>query len=177
MKGFDYSRPGLFRLIINKQEHQFDFIFSCHHCIADGWSIASLVNEFIQAYSYQHAIQPYKHKLYFGQYIMKELAAVKDTKAHDFWKEYTQDMYLPEVNWHMSDSNSNTGLNQADILLDQNETKLLHQLAQKQKVTVDSLFLYAYMCTLKTFLNHHDITIGLAVNNRLEEAGGDEDRA
>ena len=49
LNNFDYSRPGLFRLIINDLGSSFDFVLSFHHAVEDGWSMAFLTNEFIQS--------------------------------------------------------------------------------------------------------------------------------
>ena len=42
LSNFDYTDPGLFRLIINNLGRYFHLLFSFHHAIADGWSVASV---------------------------------------------------------------------------------------------------------------------------------------
>ena len=77
LNNFDYSVPGLFRLIINNLGSNFDFVFSFHHAIEDGWSMAFLINELVQSYINDKAIES-NLSVRYGEFVKNELSAVPD---------------------------------------------------------------------------------------------------
>ena len=78
LNNFDYSRPGLFRLIINDLGSSFDFVFSFHHAITDGWSVASLINEFIQNYINDKAIES-NLSVKYGEFVKNAMLQPSST--------------------------------------------------------------------------------------------------
>ena len=170
---FDFSTAGLFRLLINTVDDAFDLIFSFHHCIADGWSVASLLNEFIQTYVKDQPIQLFNTPLHYAQFVRQELIAIDQQDLRMYWASYLEDLKRIEIKWNFSGVRSPIGIFHARQIVPLQETQRLFKLAKTCAVTVDSLFLYVYMRTLQLFLNHSDLTIGTVVHNRLEiEDGG-----
>lgn len=181
---FSHTEEYLFHLIVNQHTDtdSFEFIFSFHHAIVDGWSVASLINEFVQAYAYGQAVplpgpatqQNTMPLLNYGEFVRNELRHVNDAASMAFWKDYLADFEPTQAKWKFNDiATSPDSLFTYEFLLTPDEARLAHQLAQEQAISVDSVFLYAYLKTLSFFLNSNDITIGLGFNNRLEKIGGD----
>jgi len=182
---FLHTEECLFHLIVNSQTDKFELIFSFHHAIVDGWSVASLINEFVQAYAYDQAIFSVKAKqqnlvslssnsLSYGEFVRNELHHLNDQTSMTFWKDYLIDFEPAQAKWKFDDTaTSPDSLFTSSFFLTQEEAKLVHQLAHEQAISVDTVFLYAYLKTLSFFLNNDDITIGVVFNNRLEKTGGD----
>ena len=173
LNDFKYEKPGLFRVIINDLESSFDLIFSFHHAIADGWSIASLINEFIQAYLNDKAINP-NVKLRYGEFIKNEKSAINNQNTIAFWKGYLNDINITKVNWKFDNERSKNSLYLSFFSLSAEQVKLVHNLTKSLKISVDTIFLLSYLKTLSFFTNSFDVTIGLIVNNRLEKEEGDK---
>ena len=170
----DITEPGLFRLAVVQQEQQFQLLFTSHHAIEDGWSVASLLSEFIQAYMHQIPVQKH-HSLLFAQFAKQELDALKDPQHRHFWQNYLAD-YQP-ANSNFIERQPDTGsplLLESAFTLDPATSQALLKLAFEQSVSVDTVYLAAYSYLLTVFFNQDDITLGLVVNNRLELEGGDE---
>lgn len=182
---FSHTEECLFHLIVNRHADKFEFIFSFHHAIVDGWSVASLINEFVQAYAYDQAVFPavdgkqnlaplLSNSLSYGEFVRNERHHVNDQNSMAFWKDYLIDSEPAQAKWKFDDtSTSPDSLFTSTFFLTQDEAKLAHQLAHEQVISVDTVFLYAYLKTLSFFLNSNDITIGVVFNNRLEKTGGD----
>ncbi|OXR48913.1 hypothetical protein PuT2_10025 [Pusillimonas sp. T2] len=50
-KGFDLHKPPLMRMhLIRRDEQHYDWIWSCHHLIVDGWSVSILMQEWMTLY-------------------------------------------------------------------------------------------------------------------------------
>ena len=173
LNNFEYEKPGLFRIIINDFQNSFDLIFSFHHAIADGWSIASLINEFVQTYFHQKTIRP-NVNLRYGEFVKNELSALKSQNAIAFWKEYLNNISVTDVNWKFDKEYSKNSLYTSSFNLNSVQVKLIHNLSKTLKISVDSIFLLSYLKTLSFFTHNSDVTIGLVVNNKLEKNGGDK---
>jgi len=173
LNNFDYSIPGLFKLIINDLGSSFDLIFSFHHAITDGWSVASLINEFVQCYINDQPIEP-KLSIRYGEFVKNELAAIRNQTNIDFWKGYLNDLNITKVHWKFDTERSKNSLYSSSFSLSNEEVSLVHKIAKESRVSVDSIFLLAYLKTLSYFTDNSDITVGVVVNNRLEKEEGDK---
>jgi len=172
LNNFRYEKPGLFRVIVNDLESSFDLIFSFHHAIADGWSMASLINEFVQAYINNEKIN-LNVNLRYGEFVKNEISAISNQNTIKFWMGYLNDINITEANWKFSNERSQSSLYISSFNLDAEQVKLAHNLSKSLKISVDTIFLLSYLKTLSFFTNNSDVTIGLVVNNRLEKEGGD----
>ncbi|MGB8191998.1 MAG: amino acid adenylation domain-containing protein, partial [Chitinophagaceae bacterium] len=143
---FNFDQPGLFRLIVNKLEGKFDFIFSFHHAIADGWSIASLINEFVTAYSGRHTINN-GALLNYGEFISKEQMALNDGNVKSFWLHYLDDYDFT----HPMLKTGSAGLHKTTAGITYNLTgdiaKQITSIARSLSVSVDVVFLNVYLHT------------------------------
>jgi amino acid adenylation domain-containing protein len=172
--GFDLTSPGIFRLIIlpDSRNNKFSILFSYHHAILDGWSYASLRNEFLNAYleleSIKKDIQPS-----YGKFIGKELEAIKCTVHQQFWMDYLSDYDLKSNNLLINPLFKSA----SSVIVQQNFSKELNDkiinLAKKLNISPDVIFLGVYNLVVSMFYNTNDLVIGTVVNNRLEEEGGD----
>jgi microcystin synthetase protein McyA len=169
----NYNKIGLCKLIINNFGDSFNVIFSLPHTIEDGWSIATLVNEFVQAYIYNTPIEE-NINLQYGEFINNELLAIKDKSITIFWQEYLNNLNITRVKWKFDKARSENSLYITSFNLSDEQGKLAQEIAKNFKISVDCIFLLAYLETLSFFTNNNDITIGLVVNNRLEKEGGDK---
>jgi amino acid adenylation domain-containing protein len=170
-----FEEPGLFRLIVlNPTNAQFMLVFSFHHAITDGWSVASLMAELTATYVDGHAIAidtipPYQ------RVIQAEREAMVSESLQTFWREYLQDT-PPAVPHLMFNAKaiSDSPLLEISTLLDEKNSNLVLAHAKHEGISPDLLFLAAWLNTLSRLCKREDMTIGLVMNNRLEESGGDK---
>lgn len=168
------DNAGLFRLAIVREPDAFQLLFTSHHSIEDGWSVASLLSEFIQAYINHQSIQK-DHDLLFAHYVKQEVEALKDQTHSRFWQEYLADYSMPTVQFTERQQEVDSPLLlESTLTLDAELSQALSQLAFQQSVSVDTVYLSAYLYLLSVFFNQDDVTVGLVVNNRLELEGGDQ---
>lgn len=174
--GFDYSKAGLFRILVNQYDdkNEFDMVLSFHHAITDGWSISRLLNEFSAAYLFAKPVEAVQLELSYGAFIRQEQIYINNSKMTTFWQQYLAEIVVPTINWSDDKAESANGLNQSRFTLDDTISQKIQAYAHKLNVTSDCIFLFIYLSVLSRFLNQKDLTIGLVVNNRLEIAGGDD---
>ncbi|WP_150468522.1 condensation domain-containing protein, partial [Francisella sp. SYW-9] len=167
------DETGLYRFIISKREDSFVLIYSFHHAITDGWSVASLISEFVDLYVKEEDI---KQELIpsYGKLIRNELAVIDNQEYRDFWFNYLEDYdYVNNnliLNWEYTSQDDQVVVGK---LIDSNTSTRLLELSRELSVSVDTIFLSAYYLVLFKLLNKEDLIIGRVVNNRLEEENGD----
>ena len=170
---FDYEKAGLFKFhILNITDNAFTLVFSFHHAITDGWSVASLITEFAQAYINNTAIHKRKLPLY-GEFIQEEQNVLNSEIHQSFWNNYLFDFEPNSSNLKLN-STAKTATNKdiqfsSNYYLDAEQNKRIFQLADEYDTTVDVIFLSLYQSLLSVFFNKNDISIGIVVNNRLEK--------
>ena len=169
---FNYSKLGLFRLLVNNKGSTFDLIFSIHNAIEDGWSMATLVNEFSQAYINNKPIET-NLKVRYGEYVRNEIAAIQSRENTNFWKKYLEGVLPLKVSWKSDHEKSENSLFGSFFPLSPVDVSSIHQISKNLKISVDSVFLLTYLKTLSDFTKISDITLGIAAHNRLEKEDGD----
>ncbi|MBF0121589.1 MAG: amino acid adenylation domain-containing protein, partial [Desulfobacterales bacterium] len=176
-KPFNISSPGLFRLVIYRDEEikdSFKLIFTSHHSIEDGWSVASLIDEFINSYINNVLIES-NLKTTYKQFVEEEQNALNNKKYNEFWKNYLSDYNneYPLLKFQWLDLKTDDYyLSLAKI--DNDISRKLLKKSIEWEVPVDSIFMAVYLWLLKIFYNKDDIALGLVANNRLETLDSDK---
>lgn len=176
LEKFNYSEPGLFRFLIAHQEStQFNLIFSFHHVIGDGWSIASLISEFVDLYVHENSLKVESTLPFYGEFVAQEKAGIENQEIQQFWYSYLNDyQYVKrDLRFNKEAELLHDVYTTTDILSKESSAQLV-ALAHELSISVDILFLSAYQFLLSTFFNNDDLIIGLVVNNRLEKTSGDQ---
>lgn len=169
---FDYSKPGLFRLMINDLGESFDLIFSIHHAIEDGWSMALLINDFGKAYINNQKIEV-NVKSGYGEFIRNEINSYNQENIN-FWQAYLKDSPQVNTEWRLDNKKPGSNLLSCFFSLKSEEVFLTHTLSKKLKIGLDSIFLLIYLKTLFYFVEEPDMVVGVVTNNRLESEDGDK---
>jgi len=168
------DEPGLYRFIIAPREDSFVLIYSFHHAITDGWSVASLISEFVRLYFNK---EEFKHENMpsYGKFVRNELITLDSNDYSDFWGNYLADYEYEKISF-IFDKTAISKDTQVEISkgLDTVLSAKLIKLSKELSVSVDTVLLSAYQILLSKLLNKEDIVLGLVVNNRLQEDGGDK---
>lgn len=170
---FNYAKPGLFRIIINECEDNFDIIFSIHNVLEDGWSMANLINEFGDAYLNNTPVLPPLNVKY-GEYVRNQLEATRENENVAFWKAYLENAEANKMIWKKDCGVSEDSLFRSFFILESAAVQKIQDVSKNSGITVDIIFLLTYLKTISHFTGSDDITIGLSSNNRLEVEDGDK---
>ncbi|MBD0258259.1 MAG: amino acid adenylation domain-containing protein, partial [Cytophagales bacterium] len=176
---FSLKEDMLMRVALFKVDgHTYEFVWSFHHILMDGWSAGILLSEFSSVYeslaengthdlprpaSYRQYIDwlENKDRLYAGRYWQKQL------------KGYDRKAFIP---WGNGAKNSAGAYRKTSLTtaLDENTTHLLNLLAAKHRVTVNSLVQVCWGILLARYNSTRDVVFGAVVSNRpVEMAGAD----
>uniref|UniRef100_A6VYF8 Amino acid adenylation domain n=1 Tax=Marinomonas sp. (strain MWYL1) TaxID=400668 RepID=A6VYF8_MARMS len=176
-RGIDIEEPGLFRIIVlNRDESSFELVVSVHHAIEDGWSLASLLAEFCEAYINKVAVDTEKELPLYSAFVAQEKDCIENQAFSQFWSEYLRDFKKSSDSFLLSD----VCYGQTDQMIverrniDDSIIAEISGIASKFDVPIDSVLFAVYVYLLSTFYNRDDVVTGLVVNNRLEVKGGEQ---
>ena len=85
-QGFDPSQPNLMRLIYFKPINR--LLWSSHHALTDGWSIAAALNEVINLYQGKPSLAPAPSYRQFIQYLHHQ----DNASAKHYWQNALKDI-------------------------------------------------------------------------------------
>lgn len=179
-RGFEFGAPPLMRLaLIQIDEDTFDFIWSFHHILLDGWSVPLVLKEVFDAYQafckHQQpewsSPQPYRN--YIGWLQGQDLA-----QAERFWRQtlagFTTATRLPEDKRSRSASDHDDVHDGEILTLSGELTNALNQLARQRSLTVNTIVQGAWGLLLARHSGQSDVVFGTVVSGRPPELEGVE---
>lgn len=161
------TNPLLQFTLIKKEPKIHYFIWKCHHILLDGWSSSIIINDVFKTYnnlcsnSFEETNKLPSHKLYLN---WKKLIDEKPAKA--FWKATFSGLETPLLfNTHQNNKNSK-GYKKVENKLNLETSTLLKKVAQRHRVTLNTLFQGMWSLTLHRYFNSTDVTFGNTVSGR-----------
>ncbi|MFZ5988545.1 MAG: amino acid adenylation domain-containing protein, partial [Bacillota bacterium] len=169
IRPFDLDKAPLIRAAVVKvQEGRHILLLDMHHIISDGVSIAVLVKEFEDLYNGKRlpdlSIQ-YKD---FSYWYNKLLEGPSMKKQEEYWVNVL-DGEIPVLNMPSDFNRSDNRTFDGDIVefsFGDETSSLLHTLAKKHGVTLNTLLLSLYTALLYRYTGQQDISVGSLVAGR-----------
>jgi amino acid adenylation domain-containing protein len=177
---FDFKQAPLFRVQLHRRSQEtFQFSFSFHHAILDGWSVAVLLTALFEHYvgllRNQRVDLPPVRPAAFQQFIALERQAIESAEQRKFWEDYLEGCTATSVpRWPVENRSEQTRrVEQYLVPLTPDLSDRLKLLVQSLGVHVKSALLTAHIRTMSLLCGTNDILTGLVANGRPEEEGGD----
>ncbi|NIM15677.1 MAG: amino acid adenylation domain-containing protein [Candidatus Aminicenantes bacterium] len=177
--GFDLGKDSLMRVaVIQLEESEYEFVWSIHHILMDGWCVSILIFEYFEIYSSLFegkspqlpAVTPYK------KYI-EWLEIQNRKKAIDYWLKYLANYKeltgLPKKDAFQVSKNEYK-YEQEFLILDNEMTNGLNQLAGKNQVTLNTILQAVWGIVLGGFVGKQDAVFGTVVSGRPSQLKGVE---
>jgi surfactin family lipopeptide synthetase C len=179
-QGFQLSKAPLMRIaLIQMDEETYQFIWSHHHLLLDGWSLSLVFKEvfaFYEAFRRGQNLQlkpcrPYQD--YIAWLQQQDL-----TKTEAFWRQVLQGFTAPtplEVD-KASEGLSKQGESYAEqqIELSAATTGALQSLARQHQLTLNTLVQGAWTLLLSRYSGQEDVVFGVTVSGRPATLAGVE---
>ncbi len=178
--GFDLASPPLFRIsLIETGVGDFEFVWTCHHALIDGWSMANILDEVTRTYTQlTSGTAPVLSPVPGYQAYLTWLTGRYMGPAREFWVEELHGFSSPTALG--VELPSQHRLPQADSScelsweLDKKTTARLDRCARSHHITLNTLFQAAWSLLLRQFSGSDDILFGTAVSGRNLDLPGAE---
>ncbi|GAX45367.1 amino acid adenylation domain-containing protein [Tolypothrix sp. NIES-4075] len=170
--GFELTHPPLMRFTLHhKKENLYQFTWSHHHLLLDGWSVAIIYKEVFdcyQAFSNGQDIH-LEPILAYRDYIVW-LQKQNLSQAEAFWRQLLKGFTSPTqigVNKGFGQLlNSQDGNNQQKIKLSVEQTAALQFWAQQHQLTLNTVVQGAWALLLSRYSGQEDVVFGATTSGR-----------
>jgi amino acid adenylation domain-containing protein len=179
-RGFDLSRAPLMRLaLLRTAEDAYEFVWSHHHILLDGWSLPLLLREvfaFYEAFRQGqdlHLETPPPYRDYIRWLERQDIA-----EAEAFWRRTLAGFAAPTpltVDWPLASvADRKERYEEREIQLSRETTAALQSLARQQHLTLSTLVQGAWALLLNRYSGEEDVVFGATVSGRPADLLGAE---
>ncbi len=172
---FDLSTDILMRAsILRLEKSTYEFIWSFHHILMDGWCIGIISNEFFDIYSgYVQNHPPSFRQLKPYRTYIEWLENIDKDESHQYWKNYLQsfDEQTPILKPRTKKDEILQAYNNKKIsaTLDIEKTQKLYRLAARNNVTINTITQTIWAILLGKYNQKEDVVFGTVVSGRPAE--------
>ena len=171
-RGFDMSEPPLMRMaLMQVAENSYEFTWSHHHILSDGWStqlILREVNNFYKAFSRGRELRlktPRRYQDYIGW-----LRQIDPALGESFWRKYLQGFtaptLLPMDRVPGGSRAQDASDSDCELVVSGSLTKALQNFARKHHLTLNTVFQAAWGLLLSRYSGDDDVAFGTVVSGR-----------
>ena len=180
--GFDFARAPLMRLALMRcSEDRWLFLWSHHHVLLDGWSLALVLKQVFAAYEAvcqdetprQRPSRPYRD--YLAWLSGQDMAA-----AEAYWRQSLAGFRAPtplpfsSFDWRRNCRTSGDCYAETSLTLSAQKTQVLEDFSRRHQVTLNTLVQGAWAILLSRTSGERDVLFGVTVSGRPAELIGVE---
>lgn len=164
-KPFDLSYGCPIRILfVNLKDNLNYFILTAHHIIIDGWSLPLFFKEIMRLYLLNNKKELLPNPVDYKSYII--WLKNKDIQTGlKIWNDYLSDFSNPTLLSNNKTQISNTLIRYKDKL-SKEDTQNLVILCKKLRLTLNSVFLFAWSVILGHLTDSSDVVFGVTVSGR-----------
>ncbi len=177
-QGMELSKAPLMRLALFRlADDAYQFTWTHHHILLDGWSLPILFKEvfaFYEAFRQGAELRLEKGRPY-RDYIAW-LQRQDLTKAEAFWRGELKGFTTPTPLWvsRHSSSDHKDIYGEGRLVLSEQETSALQSFAQRRQLTMNTLVQGAWGLLLSCYSGQKDVVFGATVSGRPTDLAGVE---
>ncbi|WP_024120185.1 surfactin non-ribosomal peptide synthetase SrfAC [Bacillus halotolerans] len=177
IKGFDLTRDIPMRAaIFKKADNSFEWVWSYHHIILDGWCFGIVVQDLFKVYNALREQKPYSLPPVkpYKEYI-KWLEKQDKQASLRYWREYLED-FEGQATFAEQRKKQKEGYEPKELLfsLPEAETKAFTELAKSQHTTLSTALQAVWSVLISRYQRSDDLAFGTVVSGRPAEIKGVE---
>ena len=180
-QGYNLAKAPLMRMhLFQTAPDRYQFVWSFHHLLTDGWSCAIILKEIFANYEALGLGHSPKlpHPRPFRDYIAW-LQQQDASKAETYWRRKLRGFDAPtslRVNHRPAkQSRFEKGYHEYKYTLSDQTTETLQKLAQTHRMTLNTIIQGAWAILLSRYSGDSDVLFGATVSGRPSELSGVED--
>lgn len=177
-EGFNLDNPSQMRLtLLQLKENTYEFIWSFHHILMDGWCVSMLINEFYQILNgviNEEAVSLAK-PLPYSDYI-KWLDKVDKEKSLNYWDTYIAGYSdIAKVPFELQNQDDSAFTKAVETLTLKNDTfQRVKQVCSSLEITQNTFIQGVWGYLLSKYNNTKDVIFGTIVSGRPTDLRGAE---
>jgi amino acid adenylation domain-containing protein len=177
-QGFEISKPPLMRLaLFQLDENSYQFVWSFHHIMLDGWSMRVVLKEVFQ--NYENSIRGDTPKLDVVQPFQAYVRWLQQQdleKAEAYWKAQMKGFSAPTSLGLSSQYTdllaSGNHFSEKELVLTSKLTEALSEFARGHRITLNTLIQGAWALLLGHYSQETDVAFGVTISGRPIDISG-----
>lgn len=168
-KGFRFDSGPLFRFAVYILSDQcFEFCFSFHHSILDGWSVANFLVGLLKTYNLLLKGEEIPKTIHDGykQYVYLEREMARSVDQKNFWVNELEGFSFTNIPKWSAALTTEDSFSFCETKLNDELSSGLSSFSKKLGVSIDVVFLSALLELLKLLSGSDDILVGAVFNGR-----------
>jgi amino acid adenylation domain-containing protein len=171
---FDYERAPLVRLHVHLLgDERFQFTFTAHHSMFDGWSDVLFLSELFKSYanliSGLDQPQAAPPAASFRDYVALEMEAVDSEASRRYWRQTLEGSTFTRLpRWTAADTPSAPQIRKFEVPISGEVSIALGDLTRSSAIPLKSILLAAHIRVLSLLSGRTDVMTGLVTNGRPE---------
>jgi alpha-ketoglutarate-dependent taurine dioxygenase len=177
-RGMELSKAPLMRLALFRlADDAYQFTWTHHHILLDGWSMPNLFKEVFAFYeAFRQGIELRLEKSRPYRDYIAWLQRQDLSRAETFWRNELKGFTTPTPLWVNRNGSPNDDYlyGEQHLTLSEQETVALQSLTQQHQLTMNTLVQGAWGLLLSCYSGHKDVVFGATVSGRPAELAGVE---
>ncbi len=163
-RGFDVQKDSLIRITVVKGQSDV-IIWSMHHLISDGWSMARCISDFIELYLLNNGKKTKEPEVLptYADFIRWKKGVTDTGRA--YWKNLLHD-YRGRASINPVSKPDGIGYGSVSRMLGEEETSRFNRFALENCITVNTLFETALSILIQRYSCETDVVFGQVVSGR-----------
>jgi len=179
-RGFDFAKPPLMAVrLIRLTDDRYCFIRSYHHILVDAWCMSLILMELKQNYERLMRGQPGRQAAApsFRNYLAW-LRQQDEAATERFWRNYLRGFVEPTPiaigKAAQAEADKSSTVGDAVMLMTASETQDLNALAQRYRLTPNTLIQAAWALLLSRYSGNSEVVFGVTVAGRPADLPGSD---
>lgn len=177
-KGFNLESGSLMRLhLIELDKDEYEFVWSYHHILMDGWCMRVLINDFNELLNAEikNVVPQLAQPIPYSNYI-NWLSKVDKEKTLKYWKDYLSEYnQSTEIPFKSNTYKSEYSENSVNIRIETEEFQRISELCNDINITFNTFVQVTWGYLLAQYNNTSDVVFGAVVSGRPAELPGVEE--
>ncbi len=176
-RGFDLNDPTQMRLlVVELPDNSYEFIWSHHHIIMDGWCLSILINDFSAILnSLQQDIEAGLPDTQSYSSYIKWLEGVDKEEAITYWENYLKGINSPTlIPFEKNIKGEKPHFLTEKLSIGHDELKEINHLCQQLDITLNTFIQGVWSYLLSSYNRSEDVVFGSVVSGRPAELEGIE---
>ena len=179
-RSFDLAKAPLMRLwVIDRESSTYEFVWTYHHALLDGWSVTVVIQELFLVYesivAHRRVALPASRP--YREYIVW-LKKQDQGLAEHYWRKTLSGFHAPtKLQVGLSSGHEvpeGVRYHEDEAVLEEDETIALQKYAKQNRLTVNTLVQGAWAMLLGHYSGMNDVVFGATVSGRPAELPGVE---
>ncbi|MFM7353838.1 MAG: condensation domain-containing protein, partial [Microcystis aeruginosa] len=169
-KSLQLSEAPLMRLnLIKLDKNTYQFVWSSHHLLLDGWSLSLVIKDFLKIYQEisQNQVIADQPVVSYRQYIAW-LQQQEQKPAEEFWRQKLQGFTAPTplIIERSANSKNSNAYKKQQVQFSDSTTATFQSFVRKNRLTLNNLVQATWGLLLSRYSQETDIVFGATVSGR-----------